>query len=210
MQVSSLAKSNVIVILMACSIAVYAEVPYSVVDLGFSLDASEAYKEYRIDNWDPKAVSCAMNNKGQVVVYDPIKRCSFLIDPNNPEKRLSLGGIPGFDYACASSINDLGQIVGYAFESSKGGITPPKACAIIFDPNGTGKNKSLGIKENEWSSYAFCINNKSRIVGMTYFHSTRVDRSVATLFGKKGSRIFLTPALIPTLPKQTKLQPIFC
>jgi probable HAF family extracellular repeat protein len=67
---------------------------------------------------------------------------------------IDLGTFFGGTESCAYSINNKGQIVGYAYEYSN-------QIACLFDPTGRGFNKRLA-----YSSVAYSINNNGQIVGI--------------------------------------------
>jgi uncharacterized membrane protein len=92
----------------------------------------------------------SINNTGQVVgqsadLYQVFRACLFNTQSHN---NINLGSVPGQPESVASSINDSGQIVGYAGNR-----------AVLFDPTGNGNNTDLGIGQ------ARSINNNGQIVG---------------------------------------------
>jgi len=113
-----------------------ADVLYNITDLGtFGGNYSYAY---------------SINNTGQVAgqsadLYNVFRACLFDTQNHN---NINLGSVPGQSASVASSINDLGQIVGNAGSQ-----------AVLFDPTGNGNNKDLGIGQ------AWSINNNGQIVG---------------------------------------------
>lgn len=87
-------------------------------------------------------------------------------------------GTLGGDSSVAYSINDTGQIVGWA-EDSEGNER-----ATLFDPTGDGKNIDLGTLRGD-ESWAYSINDASQIVGSA---SNGVDLwRHATLFDPTGA-----------------------
>jgi probable HAF family extracellular repeat protein len=92
-------------------------------------------------------------------------------DPN----WVDLGTLGGKD-SCAWSVNDKGQIVGYAHNSSF------YYRATLFDPTGKGNNIDLGTLGGD-RSYAFSINDTGQIVGGADGNS---GQQHATLFGPTG------------------------
>ena len=61
------------------------------------------------------------------------------------------------NYSCARSVNDSGQIVGYAGQTAME--------AVLFDSSGNGNNVTLGIGTDEYGARAYAINNNSQVVG---------------------------------------------
>jgi probable HAF family extracellular repeat protein len=92
-------------------------------------------------------------------------------------KIIDLGTLPSGRSSWASSINNLGQIVGEALGSSL------NYRATLFDPTGGGNNIDLGTLGGP-SSEAYSINNHRQIVGWADDSSGR-DR--ATLFDPTGA-----------------------
>jgi len=111
------------------------------------------------------AYANAINNNNQIVGYtykpglpvNNIHACLFDSSGN-----IDLGTL-GMSGAEATSINDLGQIVGWSMYSN----APPHAC--LFDPTGQGNNIDLNTlidQSSGWTlNYAYCINNSGWIVG---------------------------------------------
>jgi len=82
----------------------------------------------------------------------------------------TLGGVGSYAY----SINDQGQVVGYA-------LTPSgKGHAVLFDTTGGGANVDLGAPPGKPSA-AYCINNLGQIVGQVSANTIQ-----ATLFDHTG------------------------
>jgi probable HAF family extracellular repeat protein len=73
-------------------------------------------------------------------------------------KLIDLGTLGGND-SCAYSINNIGQIVGWALDSSA------RQRATLFDPTGGENNINLGIPLGGTSSVAYSINDNGQIVG---------------------------------------------
>ncbi|MHC4286365.1 MAG: hypothetical protein ACYSWZ_25870 [Planctomycetota bacterium] len=84
----------------------------------------------------------------------------------------TLGGI----HSAGRSINDKGQVVGYA-ENSLG-----LERATLFDPTGNGNNIDLGTLDGQYSK-AFSINSEGQIVGQA---SNASGYTHATLFHPTG------------------------
>lgn len=105
----------------------------------------------------------SINNIGQIVgsVLGPLggSPLAILFDPTGEGNNIRLGG------GEAKSINDDGEIVGYALYM----IAPMRSHAILFDATGEGNNIDLNtlIDPNlGWDlGGAACINNKGWIVG---------------------------------------------
>ena len=76
---------------------------------------------------------------------------------------IDLSALSGYQCSRAQSINDNGQIVGYACnENSYGLITNQIAC--LFDSSGGGANTNLGTFGGS-QSCAYSINNNGKIIG---------------------------------------------
>jgi hypothetical protein len=109
------------------------------------------------------SVAWSINNTGQVVgSYAGLiggSPLAILFDPTGQGKNIMLGG------GAAKSINDNGEIVGYALYM----IAPMRSHAILFDSTGGGNNIDLNtlIDPNlGWElNSAECINDKGWIVG---------------------------------------------
>jgi len=123
-----------------------------------------------IDGYD-YAAALSINDNGQIVgrannhmslPFDYAPR-AVLFNTNEPDKNLDLGTLPGYDAAEAFSINNRGQIVGRANQSSSG------YAATLFDPSGQGNNINLEDLIDPvlgWDlDAALCINDYGWIVG---------------------------------------------
>ncbi len=71
---------------------------------------------------------------------------------------IDLSALGGYQYSKAQSINDNGQIVGYAYNSAG------QSLACLFDSSGGGANTNLGTLGGS-QSCAYSINNNGKIVG---------------------------------------------
>ncbi len=92
-----------------------------------------------------------------------------------------LGTLPGYERSRAWSINNNGQVIGYA--ESDG---PPYDWmkAVLFDVTGDGNNIDLGTLDGE-NSYAHSINIKGQIVGAADSNDFRFNWH-ATIFDANG------------------------
>jgi len=108
-----------------------------------------------------------------------------LFDPtgagNNIDLGAGLSNPAGSDASCALSINNNGQIVGYAHT----GTTSIHNRAILFDPSGSGNSIDLTPGEDDGGE-ACCINDNGQIVGWSWkthgaalFDSTGNGRNTA-------------------------------
>jgi probable HAF family extracellular repeat protein len=116
---------------------------------------------HNIGLWGWQGEVWSINDNGQIVGgriwppdAPPPPPIATLFDPTGSGKNISLGTLGG-DSSKAFSINNHGQIVGYAEDWS--GFQR----ATLFDPTGGGHNIALG----EWGSEARSINDNSQIVG---------------------------------------------
>ena len=140
----------------------------------------------------------SVNNAGQIVgsantIYGSAGGGlrATLFDPTGEGNNINLGTLPAGGESQASSINGLGQIVGYADDASG------NQRATLFDPNGTGNNLDLGMLPGADESWTTSINNAGQIVGGTRDASWRCS---ATLFDAtgEGNNINLNDVIPPT------------
>ena len=98
-------------------------------------------------------------------------------------------GTLGGDSSWASSINDIGQIVGRSDNSEY------NCHATLFDATGMGNNIDLGTLGGLFNSYsaATSINNVGQIVGVDYPYSIYLRMGNAILFdpNRTGNNIDL-------------------
>jgi len=116
----------------------------------------------------------SINNAGQIVGYAQAwpshpdwYRPATLFDATGAGNNIDLGTLEPYLSSVAHSINDAGQIVGFAWQ------------ATLFDSTGTSNNISLGGYE----SVAWSINNVGQIVGRedgraTLFDSTGAENNI--------------------------------
>ncbi|MGA2322305.1 MAG: DUF3466 family protein [Sedimentisphaerales bacterium] len=100
---------------------------------------------------------------------------------------IDLGTLGGYQCSSAQSINDSGQIVGYACNKDVyGSVTNQRAC--LFDASGGGANTNLGTLGG-FQSCAYSINNNGKIVGQAADSSdpTPMSSPYACLFDSTGS-----------------------
>jgi probable HAF family extracellular repeat protein/predicted outer membrane repeat protein len=122
----------------------------------------------------------AINDRGQIVGTARLPSWDWkatLFDPSDPNNNIDLaGGLSdphGSDASCALSINNNGQIVGYAHT----GTTSIRDRAILFDPSGAGN--SIILTPGDDGGQAYCINDAGQIVGWS-------ARAGAALFDPSG------------------------
>ena len=98
---------------------------------------------------------------------------------------IDLGALGGYQYSKATSINNNGQIVGYAYNSVD---LPSNRRACFFDSSGGGANTNLGTLGG-FQSCAYSINNNGQIVGQAADSSNPAPMSspYACLFDSTGS-----------------------
>jgi probable HAF family extracellular repeat protein len=99
---------------------------------------------------------------------------------------IGLGALSGYQYSTAKSINDNGQIVGYAYNNVYD--LPDYRRACLFDSSGGGANTYLGTLGG-FQSCAYSINNNGKIVGQATDSSdpTPLSSPYACLFDSTGS-----------------------
>jgi uncharacterized membrane protein len=104
------------------------------------------------------------------------KWCASLFDYSGNGENINLGTLAGCDVSLARSINNLNQIVGYAYGEDI-------STAVLFNSSGNGANIDLGGLDNGYDkSIAYCINDNSQIVGWAVNGSS----SAACLFDPTG------------------------
>ena len=99
---------------------------------------------------------------------------------------IDLGTLGSYQYSRATSINDNGQIVGYAYMDVYDTSDYRRAC--LFDSSGGGANTYLGTLGG-FQSCAYSINNNGKIVGQAADSSdpTPMSSPYACLFDSTGS-----------------------
>jgi predicted outer membrane repeat protein len=109
----------------------------------------------------------SINDHGQIVGHIVSSTGDWkatLFDPTgaggNIDLSAGLSNPQGNDASLAFSINNKGQIVGYALT----GTTYARLCAVLFDPAGAGNNIILTPDEDD-TGVAHCINDAGQIVG---------------------------------------------
>jgi probable HAF family extracellular repeat protein len=123
-----------------------------------------------------------INGNNQIVGTDLDKSGyshATLFDATGNGNNKNLGTLGG-DQSWAYSINNSGQIVGWADNKVQ---NAQYQYAALFDATGSGNNKSLGALGGTWSE-AFSINNNSQIVGEA---TDSAGNGYATLFDSTGN-----------------------
>ncbi len=156
--------------------------------------------------WVDDSEAHSINNNGQIVgwadvrVQPPIVGLSFnacLFDPSGEGYNEGLGSL-GLTNSCAYSINDNGQIVGYANVSY--GYLDSRQHACLFVP---GPNIDLGTTGIFENSEALCINDNGQIVGNVFNKTSWVEPDIyrACLFDSTGggANIDLNTIIDPSL-----------
>jgi probable HAF family extracellular repeat protein len=112
----------------------------------------------------------SINNHSQIVGSSRLYNWDWratLFNPTGASNNIDLGaGLSnpaGGDRSCALSINNNGQIVGYAHT----GTTSIHNRAILFDPSGSGNSIDL-TPGNDDAGEAHCINDVGQIVGWSW------------------------------------------
>jgi len=152
-------------------------------------NATPVYKVVDLGTIPPGYTSNArsINDNGQIVGFGrgAPGHHAILFDPTGNGDNIDLGTFGGV-FSLASSINNLGQIVGYADTSSG------EQHATLFDPTGSGNNTDLGTLGGDESA-ARAINNIGQIVGYSAereYHNGhsgwRLRNQRATLFDPTG------------------------
>jgi len=122
-----------------------------------------------------------INNLGQVIGTADSRdggRATLFDVEHWGNNNTDLGTIGG-DYSAAMAINDNGQIVGSAYDS-----TNHHHFATLFDSSGEEENINLGTIPGGNDSEAMSINNQGQIVGWAYGNSSNKH---AVLFDPTGS-----------------------
>ena len=134
-------------------------------DLG-TIDGYAVSQAYSINNMD-QIVGCAYSS-----ISDSYS--AVLFDSTDGGANINLGAFDGYyNQSIAQSINDRGQIVGFAFGLSR---SPSYCRAVLFDSTGRGDNIDLNtlVAPSSWTlNIAYGINNNGWIVGSMYNYSTR-------------------------------------
>jgi probable HAF family extracellular repeat protein len=110
-----------------------------------------------------KSWALSINDNGRIVgggVNSFGYERAILFDPNDANNNIELGPLDGFNHSNAHSINNCGQIVGFALNN----FIILDYRATLFDPSGQGNNIDLGTLGGEHSA-AMSINDYGRIVG---------------------------------------------
>lgn len=135
------------------------------------------------------SAACSINNLDQIVGWsfktssDPIYN-AVLFDSTGGGANINLGALDTYyNKSIAKSINDNGQIVGYAYSYYP---TISSCHAVLFDSTGQGNNIDLNTLIDPRSGWylatANCINNNGWIVG-----------SMTNSYGNVDEAFLLTP-----------------
>jgi len=114
-----------------------------------------------------------INDLGQIVGSSKVEMIdaewaqserATLFDPTGGGDNIDLGTLDGYTDSTAMAINNLGQIVGYAYRAESG------ERAVLFDGTGGGNNVDLGVLSGggTTSSRASDINDAGQIVGWSW------------------------------------------
>ncbi|MBN2137438.1 MAG: right-handed parallel beta-helix repeat-containing protein [Sedimentisphaerales bacterium] len=132
--------------------------------------ANPAYNQNLENNTNDTSEAWSINDLGQIVGSARLPNWDWkatLFDPANPAGNIDLSGSLenpyGSDNSCALSINNSGQIVGYAHT----GTTSVHNRAVFFDPTGAGANVIM-TPEAEDGGQAWSINDAGQIVGASW------------------------------------------
>ena len=125
----------------------------------------------------------AINNNGKIVggaeTSSSYYACIF--DSTGGGANIGLGTLDGYNTSKAHSINNLDDIVGWAFKGSSSSFS-----AVLFDSTGGGANINLGALDYSYNqSIALSINDRGQIVGSA-FYSISSHGKVAVLFDPTG------------------------
>lgn len=123
----------------------------------------------------------SINDNGQIVGFVGIyleDQSAVLFDNTSQGNNVDLGTLDGTLHSVAHSINNIGQIVGYAFND----LYARDFRAVLFDSTGQGNNVDLGTLGGEYSA-AISINDYGKIVGRA---DTASGFPHATLFDPHG------------------------
>lgn len=122
--------------------------------------------------------SISINDSGQIVGFfgDYFNIASAVLFSNDYQNNIQLGSLDGYTKSIAYSINNGGQIVGYAYNNPR-----DDERAILFDSSGQGDNIDLGALGGD-NSIAAHINNNGQIVGRASTGSEEYELDHAVLF----------------------------
>ncbi|MHC4113576.1 MAG: hypothetical protein ACYSWZ_24225, partial [Planctomycetota bacterium] len=128
-----------------------------------------------------KGSASSINDHGQIVgcVGSIEDFSAVLFDPTGQGDNVDLGTLDGIPHSVAYSMNNSGQIVGYAYND----IFAQDFRAVLFDPTGQGNNIDLGTLGGEYSA-AISINDYGQIVGRA---DTATGSCHAVLFDPNGT-----------------------
>ena len=126
----------------------------------------------------------AINNNGKIVGGAADTSSSYyacIFDSTGGGANIGLGTLEGYNTSKANSINNLDDIVGWAFKGS-----PSSLSAVLFDSTGGGENINLGALDYSYNqSQALSINDLGQIVGSAFYSISSPDK-IAVLFDPKG------------------------
>ncbi len=184
-----------------CS-SVHAKILYELIDLGV-IDGTQSSYANSINDLGQIVGTCYIGTIGQATFFDPsghgnnqslstskslalsINNASkvagqygdsaAILDTSGNNQHIVLGTLGG-SRSRAFSMNDSGQIVGWAYNAAN------KKRAVLFDTTGNGANLDLGTLGGP-SSDARAINNNGVIVG----HASSTEGTRATIFDLTGT-----------------------
>lgn len=173
-------------------------VGYSASYIGPSEAALFKYTESPFPGYDITTLgdgrAYSINDTGKIVGYT-INKYSYvtyatIFDPTGHGNNMNIGTLGGYNSSEALSVNESGQIVGYAYIYDP----PPDPFdyegedyrAVLFDGASIGDNIYLGTIDGYSDSQALSINDSGEIVGYSFQPMSQLWNYRATLFDPKG------------------------
>lgn len=131
---------------------------------------------------DPESQANGLNDSGTVVGWQVLNGITYptSFDITGSQNNKTLGLLPGGNWGEATSVNNAGQIAGYA--TNQFGLRH----GVLFDSSGQANNLDLGVLPGWSQSGVFSINSNNIIVGASFNEIYTMTAIRATLFDPTG------------------------